>query len=417
MPKNDNVHPNEEIAHRAAFEKLYKELPFYNITFPLAQIDEIDWARGKWANPYYSYFYKRFTTHIYSLLDIQTDDSLLIIGCGFGFDEKNISSLYPGAKIWSIDISKEMLIRSIRSGTPSNFSLALAEKLPFPDNSFDKVLSREVIEHVIDPQSMLNEINRVLKHNGLAVITTENEESLGPTNFFDGRFSPTINKAFRMPSQKPSYKDSAPTLKEMKLMTEKAKLKIEKTIYDGASYKYLISLNNFLRDKLTSAAHYLSCLENNNTFAFLFCDQVKYKLRKHSNVISGNKTRSEIVYVCPEDHSALTLNCNGDLVSPNNNVYPFEDGFFNFLDKSTESWQRKDHSMAPANPILKRVFFKTLNLFLRIMRKAYCGFYIILLLTASVFMKKNNTFPTTHFDRDFVHSKYIMAHKRTNRGT
>ena len=130
----------------------------------------------------YAYFYRRFSCHILSRLSLEERQTILVVGCGFGFDEKNIKSLFPDVDLWSIDISAEMLKLASASGSPGQFSLALAEKLPFPDRSFHRVLSREVIEHVISPKAMLKEIDRVLRPGGIVVVTTENEESLGPTN-------------------------------------------------------------------------------------------------------------------------------------------------------------------------------------------------------------------------------------------
>lgn len=49
------------------------------------------------------------------------------------------------------------------------------DRWPFPDSSFDLVLMTEVIEHLIgDPINYLSEIKRILKPNGLLLITTPN---------------------------------------------------------------------------------------------------------------------------------------------------------------------------------------------------------------------------------------------------
>lgn len=43
--------------------------------------------------------------------------------------------------------------------------------LPFADNSFDRVICSEVLEHIHDYQSVLTEIDRVLKPNGLFAVS------------------------------------------------------------------------------------------------------------------------------------------------------------------------------------------------------------------------------------------------------
>jgi len=44
--------------------------------------------------------------------------------------------------------------------------------LPYEDNTFDYVISDQVIEHLYDPQKAVDESYRVLKKNGIAIHTT-----------------------------------------------------------------------------------------------------------------------------------------------------------------------------------------------------------------------------------------------------
>lgn len=44
--------------------------------------------------------------------------------------------------------------------------------LPFPDDSFDTVVSTEVLEHVPNPQRALREMHRVLKPGGFLILST-----------------------------------------------------------------------------------------------------------------------------------------------------------------------------------------------------------------------------------------------------
>ena len=44
-------------------------------------------------------------------------------------------------------------------------------KFPFNNNEFDSIVTNQVFEHVFNPDSFLNEINRVLKKNGILLLT------------------------------------------------------------------------------------------------------------------------------------------------------------------------------------------------------------------------------------------------------
>lgn len=69
-----------------------------------------------------------------------------------------------------IDISQEMLaqFRQKFNGTPPNLNLihADASHLPFPDNSFDVILTVHMLHAVSDWRAFLDNINRVLKPGG-----------------------------------------------------------------------------------------------------------------------------------------------------------------------------------------------------------------------------------------------------------
>jgi methionine biosynthesis protein MetW len=55
----------------------------------------------------------------------------------------------------------------------------LEKELPFKDETFDVVYAGEIIEHIYDTIKFLKEINRVLKKDGILIITTPNLAGLG----------------------------------------------------------------------------------------------------------------------------------------------------------------------------------------------------------------------------------------------
>lgn len=49
---------------------------------------------------------------------------------------------------------------------------------PFKDNSYDKITSLEVIEHLDNPKNLIDESFRILKRGGVLFLTTNNKKSL-----------------------------------------------------------------------------------------------------------------------------------------------------------------------------------------------------------------------------------------------
>ena len=58
------------------------------------------------------------------------------------------------------------------------------DEFPFPDNSFDFVISLAVIEHIKNTENFLSEINRILKKEGFIFLSTPNW-SCSFKNFYD----------------------------------------------------------------------------------------------------------------------------------------------------------------------------------------------------------------------------------------
>ncbi len=59
-----------------------------------------------------------------------------------------------------------------------------AEKMPFPDSSFDAVVSFETLEHLPHQNDFLREVKRVLKPGGLFAVSTPNDDEFIEGNVF-----------------------------------------------------------------------------------------------------------------------------------------------------------------------------------------------------------------------------------------
>ena len=382
--------------HKSDFENIYRGLPGmkgeWNFQFPLEEIDHFDWHRGKWTNEYYHYFYRRFSCHILSRLLLEDGQKILIIGCGFGFDEKNIKAFNKTVELWSIDISQEMLKRALRSQSPSHFLIGIAERLPFPDHCFDRVLAREVIEHVIDPKAMLREIGRVLKAGGRAVITTENHRSFTPSLRYERYIKPKMAKFFRVSLPKSSYKNEAPATDEIRTEAKEAGLTLIELFWDGALYKYLPEWAPLLKTNLPKIAHYFSCLEKYPTLAKVFCDQVKYVFLKKEDSSHRPLIGNDVFLSCLACKKRLTLYPTFYECPVCRRKYLLTDDLPNFLPE--EMLKEKDLFSPPESQIKKKSFmagglgvmFNSLSLLCRIL---YCYLYVGLALLATFKVKRN----------------------------
>lgn len=91
---------------------------------------------------------------------------ILDIGCGGGFLSNALAE--DGHKVVGIDMAEDALdvARDYDKTRSVEYIKADAYKLPFPDNSFDVVTAMDFLEHVEEPEKVIQEVSRVLKGNG-----------------------------------------------------------------------------------------------------------------------------------------------------------------------------------------------------------------------------------------------------------
>lgn len=100
--------------------------------------------------------------------DLLRDKELLDAGCGTGWFSE--AACRRGARVTSLDLG-EGLLAEVAKKCDSRRVVGSVLELPFPDASFDVVMSTEVIEHTPDPKRAVSELCRVLRPGGTLVVT------------------------------------------------------------------------------------------------------------------------------------------------------------------------------------------------------------------------------------------------------
>jgi ubiquinone/menaquinone biosynthesis C-methylase UbiE len=92
---------------------------------------------------------------------------ILDFGCGDGF---RAEVLGRRGRYWGVDVLPDN-IRQAKEKYPSHlFKLIDGVKLPFPDGYFDEIYAYDVLEHVDNLETVLEEIMRCLKNSGKFVV-------------------------------------------------------------------------------------------------------------------------------------------------------------------------------------------------------------------------------------------------------
>jgi SAM-dependent methyltransferase len=107
---------------------------------------------------------------------------VLDAGCGTGYGS-SILAESGATEVVALDIDSGVL-EAARESVHQLVSLQLGDvrKLPFPDASFDVAVCFEVVEHVDEPETVLDELRRVLRADGVLAVSSPNRDVYPPGN-------------------------------------------------------------------------------------------------------------------------------------------------------------------------------------------------------------------------------------------
>jgi len=129
-------------------------------------------AAAKDYDKKWSFYVNATTVETLSRISVRRTDHVLDVGCGTGELLVRVAAKYPGAKLAGIDPVPAML-EVARTKLPLQVDLRVgwANQLPWPDGTFDLVLSCNMFHYITHPVDAVREMERVLRPGGRIVIT------------------------------------------------------------------------------------------------------------------------------------------------------------------------------------------------------------------------------------------------------
>lgn len=103
----------------------------------------------------------------------------LDLGCGTGYGTAQLADTAAAAV--GIDVAPEAIAYALSNYSAARFLQCSAAAVPFPAASFDVVTAFEVIEHLPDWRALLVEARRVLRANGILIVSTPNRRYYAET--------------------------------------------------------------------------------------------------------------------------------------------------------------------------------------------------------------------------------------------
>ncbi|MFN2557956.1 MAG: class I SAM-dependent methyltransferase [Nitriliruptorales bacterium] len=119
-------------------------------------------------------YFEPFARDLVEVAALQLGEQVLDVGCGTGIVARLAApSVGPSGRVVGIDISPDML--AVAQASVGDLAVewkeADAHNLPFPDASFDVVLSQQVVQFLPDRRRALTEMRRVLRPGGRTLVS------------------------------------------------------------------------------------------------------------------------------------------------------------------------------------------------------------------------------------------------------
>jgi SAM-dependent methyltransferase len=128
--------------------------------------------------------------------ELEAGSRVLDVGCGTGNYTLALQTT-AGCSCWGIDPSKRMLAAARAKSSWGHFGIGSAEHLPYAAESFDLVLSVDVIHHISNRPAYFTEAHRVLKKGGQVCTVTDSEQIIRQRQPLSVYFPETVGPELR----------------------------------------------------------------------------------------------------------------------------------------------------------------------------------------------------------------------------
>lgn len=141
-----------------------------------------------------------FLTKQRSIFKTEAENSvkLLDIGCYDGHLASLLRDCLGNCEAYGIDIAKKTIELARKKGIHAKIC-DIEKGINFESNLFDYVFAGEIIEHLYDTDFFLREIKRILKPNGILIITTPNFVSFGRRLYYLFGKGAFMEQSFSLP--------------------------------------------------------------------------------------------------------------------------------------------------------------------------------------------------------------------------
>lgn len=143
--------------------------PFDDKYFSTNTYKTVSFARYSqywWSNRFYAILARRYA---------RKSGKLLEEGCGLGH---LVGQLEKDFSTFGMDINHWALKQAAEAAAQTNLVCSSAGELPYPNQSFNAIISKHVVEHLPDPKKAVSEIGRILQPGGTLILATPNLSSM-----------------------------------------------------------------------------------------------------------------------------------------------------------------------------------------------------------------------------------------------